>query len=56
MLEFHSVEAARQAVGSEPIKAVLQGLQSVGVRTKILVLEHSPFTPEPIQARDKPNA
>ena len=56
MLEFRTVEAARQAVGSEPVKAVLQGLQSVGVRTKIVLVERSPFTPEPIQARDKPNA
>ena len=56
MLEFRTVEAARQAVRSEPVKAVLQGLQSVGVRTKIVLVERSPFTPEPIQARDKPNA
>jgi hypothetical protein len=50
MLEFHTGEAARQAVGSEPVKAVLQGLQSVGVRARILVIERSPFTPEPIRA------
>ena len=51
MLEFRTVEAAKQAVGSEPVKTVLQGLQSVGVRTKIVVVERSPFTPEPIRAR-----
>ena len=51
MLEFHTVEAARQAVGSERIKTVLQGLQAVGVATRTLVVERSPFTPEPIRAR-----
>jgi uncharacterized protein (DUF1330 family) len=50
MLEFPTVEDARQAVGSEPIRAVLQALQSVGVTTRTLVVERSPFTPEPIQA------
>jgi Domain of unknown function (DUF1330) len=56
MLEFRTVEAARRAVESETVKSVLQGLQLVGVATKILVVERSPFTPEPIQARGKPNA
>ena len=50
MLEFHTLEAARQGVGSEPIRAVLQALQSVGVTTRTLVVERSPFTPEQIQA------
>jgi hypothetical protein len=54
MLEFATVDEARQAVGSEPIKAVLQALQSVGVATRTLVVERSPFTPEPIQVRDQP--
>ena len=51
MLEFHTLEAARQAVGSEPVKAVLQALQSVEVTTRTLVVERSPFTPEPIRGR-----
>jgi hypothetical protein len=50
MLEFAAVEDARQAVGSAPIQAVLQALQSLGVMTRILVVERSPFTPEPIRA------
>jgi phosphohistidine phosphatase SixA len=49
MLEFHTVEEARKAIPSEPMKAVLQGLRSVGVVSKVLVVEHSPFTPEPIR-------
>ncbi len=51
MLEFRTVEAAGQAVGSETVKSVLQGLQEVGVATRTLVVERSPFTPEPIRAR-----
>jgi len=50
-LEFGTVEDARQAVGSEPIKMVLRALQSVGVTIRILVVERSPFTPTPIRAR-----
>ncbi len=50
LLEFGTVEDARQAVGSAPIQAVLQALQSLGVTTRILVVERSPFTPEPIRA------
>jgi Domain of unknown function (DUF1330) len=49
MLEFHTVEDARKAILSEPMKAVLQGLRSVGVAAKVLVVERSPFTPEPIR-------
>jgi hypothetical protein len=54
MLEFGTVDEARQAVGSEPVKAVLQALQSVGVATKTLVVERSPFTPEAIRTGDRP--
>ena len=50
MLEFHTVEEARKAAMSEDMQRVINGLQSVGVAAKILLVERSPFTPEPIQA------
>ena len=50
MLEFHSVEEARRAVTSQQITGVLQDLQSVGTVAKVLLVERSPFTPEPIRA------
>ena len=50
MLEFRTVEEARKAAASEQMKTVLQELRSVGAVTKVLVLERSPFTPEPIRA------
>jgi quinol monooxygenase YgiN len=50
MLEFHTVEDARKAQGSEQMQRVLDGLRSVGVTAKILLVERSPFTPEPFQA------
>jgi hypothetical protein len=49
LLEFHSVEAARQAVGSEPIKCVLDKLRSVGAVASFLLAERSPFTLELIR-------
>ena len=54
LLEFATVDEARQAVGSEPIKRVLDGLRSVGVMARVLLVERSPFTPEPIRARNGP--
>ncbi|GEO18953.1 hypothetical protein [Microvirga aerophila] len=50
MLEFRTQEDARKAVGSEPMKRVLDGLRAVGAMAKVQVVERSPFTPEPIQA------
>jgi hypothetical protein len=50
MLEFHTVEDARKAQESEQLQKVLDGLQSVGVTARILLVERSPFTPEPFQA------
>ncbi len=50
MLEFYTVEDARKAVTSEQMTAVLQDLQSVGTVAKVLLVERSPFTPEPIRA------
>ncbi|MGF9762448.1 hypothetical protein AAII07_45500 [Microvirga sp. 0TCS3.31] len=50
MLEFRSVEEARQATTSEPMRRILNELRSVGAAAKVLVLEHSPFTPKPTLA------
>ena len=49
MLEFRTLEEARQAAASEPLKRILDELRSVGAVAKVLV-ERSPFTPEPILA------
>jgi uncharacterized protein (DUF1330 family) len=51
MLEFRTVEAARQAVASEQIKRVISALRSVGAVARVLLVERSPFTPTPIRAR-----
>jgi len=50
MLEFRTVEDARKAQESEQMQRILDGLQSVGVAPRILLVERSPFTPEPFQA------
>jgi hypothetical protein len=50
LLEFRTVDEARKAKNSEQMTVVLQGLRAVGVAPKILVVERSPFTPEPIRA------
>jgi Domain of unknown function (DUF1330) len=50
MLEFHGVEEARKALTSEQMTAVLRDLRSVGTVAKVLLVERSPFTPEPIRA------
>jgi quinol monooxygenase YgiN len=50
MLEFRTVEDARKAQASESMQRILEGLQSVGVAAKVLLVERSPFTPEPFQA------
>jgi hypothetical protein len=49
MLEFRTVEEARQGATSNEIKPVLDGLRSVGATPKVLLVERSPFTPEPIR-------
>jgi uncharacterized protein (DUF1330 family) len=48
MLEFHTVEDARKAQASEQMQRVLEGLQSVGVAATVLLIERSPYTPEPL--------
>ena len=50
MLEFHTVEDARKAQDSEQMQRILEGLRSVGVAAKVLLVERSPFTPEPLLA------
>jgi hypothetical protein len=50
MLEFRTVDDARKAQESEQMQRILDGLRSVGVATRILLVERSPFTPEPFQA------
>ena len=49
MLEFRTVDEARRAATSEQIKPVLNGLKSVGAPPRVVLVERSPFTPEPIQ-------
>jgi hypothetical protein len=49
MLEFDSLEKARHAVTTEAMATILQELRSVGAFTKVLIVERSPFTPEPIE-------
>jgi hypothetical protein len=50
LLEFRTVDEARKATTSQQMTTVLQGLRAVGVAPKILLVERSPFTPEPIRA------
>jgi hypothetical protein len=50
MLEFQTIEDARKAAASEPMKSVFDGLRSVGAVPKVLLVERSPFTPEPLLA------
>jgi hypothetical protein len=49
MLEFRTLEEARNAVASEPMTMVLEGLRSVGAVARVVLVERSPFTPEPIR-------
>ena len=48
LLEFGTLVEARGAVTSEPMTTVRHGLRSVGAPAKVLLVERSPFTPEPI--------
>ena len=50
MLEFRTLDEARVATSSEQLNAVIQGLIAVGAVPKVLLIERSPFTPEPIRA------
>ena len=50
LLEFRTMEEARQAAASEPMTQVLDELRAFGAMAKVLLVERSPFTPEPILA------
>ncbi|WP_114948198.1 universal stress protein [Microvirga calopogonii] len=50
MLEFRTVEDTRRAQASEQLRKVLDGLRGLGVTARVLLVERSPFTPEPIPA------
>ena len=49
MLEFGTLDQARSAAASEPMKDVLQGLRAMGAVPRVLIVERSPFTPEPLR-------
>ena len=49
MLEFGTLDQARSAAAFEQMKAVLQGLRAIGAVPRVLVVERSPFTPEPLR-------
>jgi hypothetical protein len=50
LLEFRSLDEARSAAGSKQLTEILQELKSVGAFAKVLLVERSPFTPEPLLA------
>jgi Domain of unknown function (DUF1330) len=50
MLEFRTMQEAQQAAASESMKRILDELRSVGAVARVLLVERSPFTPEPILA------
>ena len=50
MLEFRTMQEAQQAAASEPMKHILDELRFTGAVTRVLLVERSPFTPEPILA------
>ena len=50
MLDFDTLAEARQVAASAHLKAVLEEIRSAGVHhLKVLLVERSPFTPEPLQ-------
>ena len=50
MLEFRTMQDAQNAAASEPMKHILDELRSAGAVARVLLVERSPFTPEPILA------
>ncbi len=50
MLEFRTMQEAQDAAASEPMERVLDELRSTGAAARVLLVERSPFTPEPILA------
>jgi hypothetical protein len=51
LLEFATAEEARTAMTSESMATLLNDLRSLMIFPKVLLVERSPFTPEPIRAR-----
>src|SRR3954463_3631535 len=50
MLDFRTLEDARRAVTSDHLKAILGEIRSTGTDyPRVLVVERSPFTPEPLR-------
>jgi hypothetical protein len=49
MLEFSTADEARDAAARQEVTSVLQGLRSLGTSPRVLIVERSPFTPEPIR-------
>src|SRR4051812_15640377 len=50
MLEFRTLEEARQATNSAHLKTIIQEIRATGTdHPRVLVVERSPFTPEPLQ-------
>ncbi len=50
MLDFRTLDDARRAASSNHLKTILQEMRSTGMdHPRMLVVERSPFTPEPLQ-------
>src|SRR3954454_11967118 len=49
MLDFRTLDEAKKAVASDHLKAVLAELRATRADPKVLIVERSPFTPEPIR-------
>jgi len=54
MLEFRSLDNARDAAASAQAKTILEELRSVGAYATVLILERSPYTPTPIRTQASP--
>ena len=49
MLEFRTVDDASRAASSQTARDILNELQALGSHAKPLVVERSPYTPEPLR-------
>ena len=50
MLDFRTLEDARKAANSVHLKTIVQEIRTTGGdHPRVLVVERSPFTPEPLQ-------
>ena len=50
LLEFRTLEEARRTAASGRLKAILEEIRSTGAdHPRVLVIERSPFTPEPLR-------